>query len=513
MLGTALALASLALAGLFVVSGLSKLRDRTGTRRAVGEFGCPDLLTGPVALVLPFAELATGVALVPNASARWGAVAAMVLLVVFTAAIVFSLARGRRPDCHCFGRLRSAPASPAAVVRNIAFAAIAGFVVWQGGDLRSDPVLWTHELNGANLAMVIVAIVCLVLFVFGGWFMFQLLKQHGRLLARVDSLEDALREQGIVVGASQQLLPALASAGLSVGAPAPMFDLLNLAGERVSLMTLLAAKHPVLLTFTGPGCAACTSLLPEIARWRQDFADQLTVVLVSEGNAEDNAAYGDRHQASRILLQEDREVGVSYQVYGHPSAVLVRPDGTIGSRVVAGAEEIRRLLLSNVAPHAGSEAFYMPGNGNGADSSPPQALRLGDPAPLLQLVKLGGDRVALADFSVAETLVLFWDPFCGFCQKMIPGLQAWEATPPLRAPQLLIVSTGSVQANRDMGLESPVLVDPSSEAMRTFSAHGTPTGILVDVSGRIASELAVGGAAVMSLARRGQPRTVAVAGG
>jgi len=475
----------------------------------VVEFGCPHPLAGPVAFLLPLTELATAVALVPSASATWGGVAAIGLLMAFSAAIAVNLARGRRPDCHCFGQLHSAPASPAALARNITLAAVVGFVVWHGGEAGSDPIAWTQKVSGTDLAMLIVGTVCLVLFAFGGWFMFQLLMQHGRLLARVESLEEALRTQGVAVGTSEQPQLAPAPAGLPIGAPAPIFDLPNLDGERVSLDSLLAAKRPVLLTFTHPGCDPCKSLLPQLARWQQNFAEQLTIALLSEGSAEDNAAEIGRYELPHILLQEDREVGVSYQAHSTPSAVLVRPDGTIGSRVAEGTDAVRRLLLSSAAADGAPEAFRLPGTGNGAEPSPQQAPRPGDPAPSLQLLELGGDVVALADFWGPETLILFWDPSCGFCQQMVLDLMAWEASPPLRAPQLLIVSTGSVEANRAMGLQSPILLDHSSEAMRAFGAHGTPTGILIDVDGSIASELAVGGAAVMSLARREQPRVFA----
>ncbi len=37
-------------------------------------------------------------------------------------------------------------------------------------------------------------------------------------------------------------------------------------------------------------------------------------------------------------------------------------------------------------------------------------------------------------------LVLFWRPSCGFCQRMLNDLKAWEANPPTNAPKLLMVS-------------------------------------------------------------------------
>jgi hypothetical protein len=62
--------------------------------------------------------LVAGLALLPVATAWWGAVAALALLALFLAAIAFSFARGRRPDCHCFGQLHSAPIGSRTVIRN-----------------------------------------------------------------------------------------------------------------------------------------------------------------------------------------------------------------------------------------------------------------------------------------------------------------------------------------------------------------------------------------------------------
>ena len=45
-----------------------------------------------------------------------------------------------------------------------------------------------------------------------------------------------------------------------------------------------------------------------------------------------------------MLLEEDWEVSEAYGVSGTPSAVLVNPDGTIGSSLAEEAEEIEELV-------------------------------------------------------------------------------------------------------------------------------------------------------------------------
>ena len=54
---------------------------------------------------------------------------------------------------------------------------------------------------------------------------------------------------------------------------------------------------------------------------------------------------------------------------------------------------------------------------------------VGEPAPGFSLPDLSGQTVSLSDFRGDETLVLFWRPGCGFCQRMLPDLKAWETHP------------------------------------------------------------------------------------
>jgi uncharacterized membrane protein YphA (DoxX/SURF4 family) len=127
-----LLLARLLLAAVFVVAGLAKLADRAGSRQALRDFGVPSVLAAPLGILLPLAELAVGVALVPIATAWGGAVGALALLLLFLAVISLTLAQGRAPDCRCFGQLSSAPVGWPTLVRNGLLAAVAGIVVWHG---------------------------------------------------------------------------------------------------------------------------------------------------------------------------------------------------------------------------------------------------------------------------------------------------------------------------------------------------------------------------------------------
>jgi peroxiredoxin/uncharacterized membrane protein YphA (DoxX/SURF4 family) len=531
-----LLVARVLLAAVFVVAGLAKLADRAGSRQAVVDFGVPSWLAPPLGVLLPLAELAVAVALIPRASAWYGALGALVLLLLFVAGIGVSLARGRRPACHCFGQLSAAPVGWATLVRNGLLAALAGLVVWQG---RQDPgagaVSWLGHLTPVQFMSLIggaVALGLLVLVGLEGWALFNLLRQNGRLLLRVEALEARLAGAG--AAAAPARIPAPPEPGLPVGTPAPAFSLPGLYGETLTLEALRAAGKPVLLVFSDPHCSPCNALLPELGAWQRDHAARLTVAHIRRGTPEANRAKSTEHGLTNVLLQQDREVAAAYQAFGTPGAVIVNPDGTVGSPLALGADAIRALVARTVgtqaAPAAPAPAAPAPsGNGavppaptpngavppvaapNGAIPLPvaPASAQMGQPAPALRLPDLDGRMVDLATFRGARTLVLFWNPGCGFCRQMLDALKAWEANPPAGAPKLLVVSTGTVDENRALGLRAPVVLDQGSAVMRAFGANGTPMAVLVDAEGRIASQVAAGAPAVLALA--GAPQAQASA--
>ncbi len=156
MTAIALLIARLLLALVFAVAGVAKLADRTGSSQAVRDFGLPAALAAPLGILLPLAELAVAAALIPTSTAWWGAVGALALLTLFVAGIGINLARGRKPDCHCFGQLHSAPAGWSTLLRNGALAAVAGFVLWQGREgAGPSAVSWLGALSSVQLLALI----------------------------------------------------------------------------------------------------------------------------------------------------------------------------------------------------------------------------------------------------------------------------------------------------------------------------------------------------------------------
>ena len=491
----ALLAARLLLSAVFAVAAVAKLLDLPGSRRAVADFGVPKRLVGPAGLALPMVELAVAGLLVPSTTAWWGAIGALVLLLAFIGAIGWNLARGRTPDCHCFGQIHSAPAGRPTLVRNGVMAAIAAFVVAVGfRDAGASPVGWLNDLSrdgAVGLAAVIVAVGLLAT---QGWVLAQLVSHNGRLLLRLDALEAALAEGRPMTAASDAAVRE--PAGLPVGTQAPNFALPNLAGETVSLDGLRTEGKPVLLVFSDPGCRPCGALMPEVGRWQRELGAAMTIAVVASGSAETNRAKAAEHGLGLVLLQAGREVSLAYAAGGTPAAVLVRPDGTVGSPIAGGVDAVRTLV-------ARAAGVFGPATAGGAParSAPamPVSLPIGAQAPVVALPDLDGGTVALSDSAGEPTVVLFWNPACGFCRRMLEGLRAWEAAAPIGAPRLLVVSTGSVEENRAMGLKSEVVLDQGFSTGRSFGASGTPSAVLVDAAGKIASQVVSGAEAVGTL--------------
>ncbi len=99
-------------------------------------------------VLLPLLEIAVAVALIPVSLAWYGACGALALLIVFLLAVGIAMARGRKPDCHCFGQLHSEPAGWSTLIRNTLLAGCAGWLVSRRpGQTGPDDWAWFNTLS------------------------------------------------------------------------------------------------------------------------------------------------------------------------------------------------------------------------------------------------------------------------------------------------------------------------------------------------------------------------------
>lgn len=319
--------ARILLALVFAVAGVSKLLDRSGSRRALSDFGVPARLVAGGAILLPLAEIVTAAALVPPASAQWGALAALVLLLGFIGGIVGALRRGEAPDCHCFGQIHSAPVGRGTLARNGALALLAAVVAADGPG--PSIATWVAARTPAELVAVGSTVAAIVL---------------GALALALWTDNRNLRRQRDAAQAEVDALPP----GLPVGARAPTFDLPTLEGKSRTLASLTTGRRPVVLLFMSPDCPGCHLLLADLGRWQASLADRLTLAVLSFGTAEENRATFAKHGVATVMLQESAEMMSDYRVRATPSAVVVAPDGTIASAPAEGAPTIETLVRLTV---------------------------------------------------------------------------------------------------------------------------------------------------------------------
>jgi thiol-disulfide isomerase/thioredoxin/uncharacterized membrane protein YphA (DoxX/SURF4 family) len=467
------------IAGVFVVAGFAKLLDPKGSGAATRAFGMPDRLAGVVALVLPVAEIAIAALLLP-ARTRWlAAIAALVLLLAFCAAIARAMARGEAPECHCFGQLHSAPAGWPTLARNGVFAAVSALLVVSGRDDAGPSVVaWTSSLGGVGWLVLALAVALAATIAIGGYGVLHVLRSYGHVLVRLERVEGRLRDAGFELDEPDDV-PQL---GVAPGTEAPAFSLDSLDSGRVDLVTLLEPGLPLLLLFTSPTCGPCTLLMPEVARWQREHEDALTVVLLNHGDEAAARAEAAAYGLERVLLDRDGAVSEAYEANGTPSAVLVGDDGAIASWLAAGSDWIETLVEQALA-----------GDGHST------GLPIGSELPSLRLASLAGAETVLTDVVAESTVIVFWNPGCGFCRSMHEDVRLWEEHRPDGAPSLVVVSAGAVDDVRAEAFASTVLLDPEWTASAALGADGTPMAMLVDGDGRIASGLVTGAPAVLEL--------------
>lgn len=489
------------LAAVFATAGIAKLAGRRAAGKSFVEFGIPEQFAGPAATVLATAELSLAVLVLPSTTARFGALGIATLLTVFVAIILWTLARGQRPACACFGQMRSEPIGPRILVRNSLLWVIAALVAWDAAPQATAlhaGATWPDAAQaiGSSSVTGLLAVLALVGLVLVSIALTTVLKQYGKLLVRVERLE---REFGVQ--------PDAEGSGLPIGADAPAFTLAALNGGTVSLAHLQSRAKTAVLVFVEPGCNPCSELLPDVAAaqvrtlWldthvdaaqplaatdvdRQSAPDSHTlIVVVSQGSARENRAKMASLGIRNVLLQQAREVADAYRVVGTPSAVRIT-NGVVASPLAAGPEAVRALL---------TESLHTQADG---DERP---LGVGDEVPALSLRDVDGRTTDLRALTQNRSLLLFWSPACGYCQEMLVDLLAWERRAESTDLSLVVVSQGSPAANREQGLRSQVVLDDMFLVGRTLGVSGTPSAVLVD-KGRVVSGIGAGASAVFRLA-------------
>lgn len=314
----------LALVVVFLTAGVAKLFDLEKSRATVEAFGMPRRLSRIGGTALPFAELLTAAALLPQQSARGGAVAAALMLLAFMGGITYALSQGLRPDCNCFGQVSSAEIGVTTLVRNGVLLAAAAVAVWKGpGSSLSS---WTSSQTAADLVAAVAVLAAALL---------------------------AITAFNYRQRAATAPLPGTAGApeaGLPVGSPAPDFSLRALSGATVNVQSLVASRLPSVLVFASQTCGPCMMLMPEIARWTAALNERLNLVVVESGVRNVEGLRTQLASAGEVnaLFEPDHDAAERYLVRGTPTAVAIDSSGRIAAPPALGAAAVEALVRSTL---------------------------------------------------------------------------------------------------------------------------------------------------------------------
>jgi thiol-disulfide isomerase/thioredoxin/uncharacterized membrane protein YphA (DoxX/SURF4 family) len=472
------------LSGVFALAGIGKLLDLEGSEKAVKEFGVPADFAKSFAVALPVAELLIAVLLLPVSTAWLGAIGGFTLLAVFIGGMIWQMAKGNAPDCHCFGAIHSEPVSKKSLIRNIVFAILAFFLVARGADNQglSFTDLTSEMAIQLFLGLATIGLLGAVVF-----YLKKISEQQTQIMRRIEILELVSHEGGREVEREDAGDP---HDSLPIGAIAPRFELPDLSGKVVAFDQLLSKAKPLLFFFVSPTCAPCQALLPEIEEWQNELKDNVEFIFISSGKAEANAEKFGGSNFKQILLQEDKEVSSLFHAKWTPTAVFINADGIIASHLAVGDDGIRDLVKKVQAIDFEKGTVFI---ANGSK------VKIGESVPEFSMKDVQGREITSDYFRGKKTLVTFWSTTCPHCLNMIRDLQEWDKQKGADEPNLIVFSQGDVEEHKEIGLKSPIVLDEGYKTAVEFGMYGTPSAVLVNENGKIISETATGAGNIWAL--------------
>ncbi|MDQ1813510.1 hypothetical protein RBA41_09360 [Massilia sp. CCM 9210] len=321
------------------LAGVSKFGRAAETAGAMREFGLPARWADRAAPVLPAAELGIAVCLLTPGVAWAGALAATLFMALVTMLVTVALLQNRHPSCNCFGQVRAAPVSWGVALRSLLLTLCAAYVLWTGpAQLDQGLLAAAGKLAATPGAAVLASLAVACLFLLQGWLSLNLVRQQGRLLLKIDNLEQRLAAAGIP---EHQFAPLT---GPLPGSAAPAFSAVTLAGAAVSSSTLFGNGTPSLLLFVSADCAPCQDLLADLLAWRGAHPPRDRLVIVTSGTAQANRDKLGGLIGADALLQEEREINALFGVVATPSALLLGADGSIAAPIAIGKDQIMALV-------------------------------------------------------------------------------------------------------------------------------------------------------------------------
>lgn len=207
----------------------------------------------------------------------------------------------------------------------------------------------------------------------GAWLGWQLLRQNGRILLRLDEQENRLNE--LEFGESNQEQKSedgeqtngegdgragrfsnhslgrsrIRRDGLKTGTVAPDFRLPRLDGHGELALSDLRGQR-VLLVFSSPSCGPCNALAPQLEEFHRKHT-RVKVLMISKGEPKENRAKVKEFGLTfPIVLQQQWEISRRYAMFATPIAYLIDEAGVTANDVAVGGEAILQLMFNTERP-------------------------------------------------------------------------------------------------------------------------------------------------------------------
>jgi peroxiredoxin len=249
-------------------------------------------------------------------------------------------------------------------------------------------------------------------------------------------------------------------------------------------------------------------------------------------------------QNGRILLRLDElEKRLDELEFGEPGDELGSSGGdekhSAKSEIRNSKSTIDQSLLTSAATDGDDRASRFGNRSLARSKIKRDGLKAGTPAPDFRLPCLDGSERSLQDFLGRRVLLVFSDPHCGPCQVLAPKLEKFyqenchtpvasathpgttgrpltpslspsegervseervRGTPPIT---VVMISRGDPKENRakvkEHRLTFPVGLQQRWEVSRLYAMFATPMAYLIDESGVITHDVAVGVEAILNL--------------
>ena len=360
------------------------------------------------------------------------------------------------------------------------------------------------------MTILMTTIVLLLLILISIWIGFyQLVKQQGRILLRLDKLEQGSE----VVHSVPNNAESQAAPDEFVGTGFPPFKFPDLSGKAVALEDFRGKQ--LLLVNWNFECGFCDMIAPELARLQTSLDKQnVQLVLLSYGDPGSNQKQAKEHGLKcPILLPKDKDRPKPFEHQGTPVAYLVDETGRVARPLASGADQVVELATQLSTPQP--ESSETAGKRKKLHSERPltessierNGLKAGTAAPLFRLPDLQGKPVALDEYRGRRVLLVFSDPHCGPCDELAPELARFHKEHAGNGFALVLIGRGNADENRQkaakFGIKFPVVLQEKWKLSKEYGIFATPVAFLINETGVIARDVAVGKDAILALAGEG----------